>query len=214
MKHITIIIPTRNRFPKLKRALDSILNVKNVDIIVVCDGDESTYKNLSAKSFEDIKRILIPKHKGSVYCRNYAMQNVKDGVLCFCDDTTFRSNAVDIALKEFNRYFPDDDGVLGLRQNHQHHPAGITLIGQKFLNRYPDRQVFNPQYNLFACQEIEWLATHYGKFQMSKDILVNHYHPCFYPNEKDKTHIEGRITKNKDMRLIQERKQKGLIWGL
>jgi len=214
MKKLSIIIPTRGRYEKLMRCLDCIPIVDYVQIIIVCDNDKMTYANLKhSRLFDHLILILIGEHKGSVYCRNQAMEEVKDGIVAICDDMDFRPGMVKEVFDEYNFYFPNDDGVLGLRHNYDHHPSGTAIVGKEFLKYYPDKQLFYPRYYQFAAQEIHWLASKLNKFQMSKNIIINHHHPCFEKDEMDITHTEARKFKKEDMSLIAKRQKLGLIWG-
>ena len=88
------------------------------------------------------------------------------------------------------------------------------MVGQKFLQRYPDKQLFFPGYFHFACQEILDLCLKIGdKFVCDHEAVVLHKHPCNFKEEMDQTHIDARIKKREDHALIKERKEKGLIWG-
>ena len=193
MKNLDIVIATRDRYEKLKRALNSI----------------------PKKSFIKINIIIDKGCNGAVYCRNLVIPKCEDGVLYATDDMTFEPNAIENALSAFNRKFPDDDGVVGFVQIPDNfHPTGVALVGQKFLQRYPDKQLFNPEYFHFACQEIYWLASRLGKFHQEPTAIIRHYHPAFFKEEMDKTHQEARIHREKDHALMRERQAKGLIWGL
>ena len=101
MKHITILIPTRNRLEKLKKTLASIPNLSYVDVIVICDNDEVTWQYINKYYFSGIQvRILFtdswkhPTFSGSVKCKNSFMEEVKDGLLYATDDIIFQEGAI------------------------------------------------------------------------------------------------------------------------
>jgi len=219
MKHITILIPTRNRIEKLKKTLVSIPKLDYIDTIVICDNCYDTLEFVRKLNNPKIfPAVVVPRYGtfgGSVVCKNTYSSDVQDGLLYATDDVIFRENAIQNAFECFNKNFPDDDGVVGfVQEGNAFHPTGVGLVGQKFLQRYPDKKLFFPGYFHFACQEIHDLCQKLGgKFIQEKQASVLHKHPCNFREEMDQTHIDARIRKREDHALIKERKAKGLIWG-
>lgn len=217
MKSIDLIIPTRNRLRKLKRCLRSIPSSANgipIRVTVVCDGDQITAQHLQAEP-NSIRVIHVKEHSGSVYCRNLVSQNVEDALLYATDDIRFKRNAVAEAVKEMEKHFPDGDGVVGFNQINakKFSIAGVALMGQKFLQRYPGRKFLFPGYFHFSCQEIEFLGKKLGKIILAKKAHIIHYHPSFMKNESDDTHREAREYRKLDRKMSNQRYGKGLIWG-
>jgi hypothetical protein len=120
-----------------------------------------------------------------------------------------------------DKHFPDSDGVIGLHKENQgvvEDPktgfyAGVALVGQKFLKRYPNRKLFCPLYFLFAAQEVTKLAINLEKIRMAKNAKFKHFSPNKIPGAMDRTHKEGRKWKPVDRALRWERGQNGIIWG-
>lgn len=218
MKHIDLIIPTRNRWKKLQRCLKSIsFDISDIilEVIIVCDGDhETAHKLLSSNESLVTRVIYVKKHSGSVYCRNLVTQTVEDALIYGVDDIEFLPGSIEIAVEKMREYYPDGDGVVGFNYvNSSQSKAATCLVGQKFLVRYPQRKLFYPEYFHFSCQEIERLASKLDKFQFEENAKVNHYHPGSNHSELDKTHAEARVYKNKDLKLSSKRSATGLIWG-
>jgi len=220
MKHITILLPTRNRIEKLKRTLTSIPRLDYIDVWVICDHDKTTVEFIRKLNDEQIKAFpVVPGvqtfNYGSVFCKNAFTRKVSDGLLYATDDIIFQENAIQNAFECFNRNFLDDDGVVGFVQiGNAFHPTGVGLVGQKFLQRFPNKMLFYPGYFHFACQEIYDLCLKLGgKFVQEKQAVILHKHPCNYKEELDQTHLDARLFKNEDHKLMEERKKKGLIWG-
>ena len=224
MKHIDIIVATRNRWKKLLKMLESIPPLDHVNVMVACDNDPDTYDALGQCYKESyLRRVLIARTiigsevstpSGSVKCRNFLAKDVNDGLLYVTDDIVFEPGSIEAAFECFNQSFPDDGGVVGFIQNNEFHPTGIALLGQKFLQRYPDKQLFCPQYFHFACQEIYNLCNKIGgKFVQCPNAKIFHNHPCYYRDAMDQTHVDARIHKDEDMQLISRRGAAGLIWG-
>lgn len=214
MKKITIIIPTRNRFDKLQKCLNSIPKVDYLETWVICDNDPETFIKLS-NFREDVTVYQNNKHEGSVVCRNFLTPLVPDGLIYLTDDMWFPEDFdFEKLIEIFNRNFPDDDGVIGIPQNlPDYHPTGAALVGQKFLQRYPEKKLFNPAYYTFACQEVYDLAETIENLFIMWHQKVNHDHPAFNSDLIDKTHHDARKFKNKDMNLMKKRQKQGLIWG-
>lgn len=211
---IEIIIATRNRYGKLLKTLDSIPDKYQVKII--CDGDLDTFRELLHHK-KNFALLLYNEFKqGAVSTRNTICETCSHSLIYSTDDMTFNDGAIEQAENEFNDLFPDTDGVLGFTQtgNRKFHPAGVALVGKKFLDRYPGRHLFFPDYYHFACQEIYWLADKLNKFHFSEKAIINHMNPMVNPEHMDQTHHDGRIFKDKDHALIKDRLAKGLIWGM
>lgn len=226
MKTIDIVIPTLNRLEKLKRTLKSVPFHDGIHAHVAFDGDYlDAHKAMEAFSdwvYEDSLSDNITwepwrpeRHIGSVACRNRITPYCDDGVLPATDDVVFRPGAFEKMLAQFNARFPDDDGVLGIRQDRKcHHPTGVSLVGQNFLKRYPGKLLFYPRYFHFAAQEILWHAESLKRFAMTEEILLDHYHPGFINAERDETHLITSSHRKEDQMIRNARKVQGSIWGL
>jgi len=217
VKQIDLIIPTRNRLQKLKRCLSSIpssaLGIP-IKVTVVCDEDPMTAYLLQANP-NSIEMVTVENHRGSVYCRNLISQNVTDALLYATDDIEFKENAIAEAVKIMGQHFPDGDGIVGFNQINarKFSVAGVALMGQKFLQRYPERKFLFPGYFHFSCQEVEYLGKKLGNILLAEKAEIIHYHPSFIKNEVDNTHVEARLHRKRDRALSNERYEKGLIWG-
>lgn len=230
MNKTLILIPTRGRNEKLYKCLESIEGCKYEDIIhvgIIFDNDEDGFSKFEPERFDlnSSTRLLLSEWAegvedpaGSVHCRNsvLAENRFKDyNVLYAVDDVIFKPGSIDAAINELYENFPDTDGVIGFRQDgNNFHSTGMALVGSKFVDRYPDRQLFYPGYFHFAAQEIYWHADKLGKFkQGSEAVCVEHFHPQRNDVKVDQTHIEARKHKKEDMNLINKRLDAGLIWG-
>lgn len=219
MKHIDIIIPTRNRYEKLCRCIRSI--PESIDtivhsIIVICDGDHDTIEQLIRDNNGLISKIIyVRDHRGSVFCRNLATQAVEDALIYATDDIEFKEGAIDAAVEAMHKYFPDEDGVIGFNQINakSFSMAGVGLVGQKFLRRYPNRKLFYPRYFHFSCQEIERLGNKLNRIKLEEKAAILHYHPAKNLSERDTTHIEARRDRMKDRQISSQRRANKIIWG-
>jgi len=223
----TILIPTRNRFKKLLRTFESIDldEFEDLSVCFICDGDLNTY-NWLEKNFREWARldsdqvtILMSKqHVGSVRCRNYAinllMLSEPRNILSGTDDISFKEGSIRKAMMDFEKRFPDTDGVVGFRQTGvpNFNPAGVSIIGKKFIERYPGHKVFCEEYFHFSVQELLWHAEKVNRFFLSTAEIF-HHHPAFHKMERDETHVEARKWKDRDHRIMRERQRVNQIWG-
>ena len=219
MKHIDLIIPTRNRWEKLQRCLRSIPRVLpqvELNITIICDGDRETAEKLIVSNNGQVGHlVLVAKHSGAVYCRNLVTQCAEDALLYATDDIEFKPGAIEVATESMREHFPDDDGVVGFNQigKQEFSKAGVALVGQQFLRRHPGKKLFYPKYFHFSCQEIERLALRLGKLHFEEQAMLCHYHPIWNREEMDNTHVEAREHRKDDQKISSERRAKKLIWG-
>jgi hypothetical protein len=222
MRQIDIIIPSRGRLEKLRRLLATIPGQAfgiRIVVHVAVDGDRVTYDAI--KDDPQVAAVFFEGHHGSVFLRNWMAGLCADAVLFAVDDMEFRPGSIESAIRSMRERYFGGDGVIGFTQEGQahFHPAGVVLMGQRFLQRYPEKKPYFPGYFLFACQEITWLADAIRKaegketFYLDPDAVILHNHPCEHPEEMDQTHRDGRIRKAEDMALIKDRQARGLIWG-
>jgi hypothetical protein len=216
MRRIDVVIATRGRFKKLMRMLESIPpRVEGMEIrIKICvDNDAETYERI--KVVPRLEVFFMPKQAGNVYCRNFLLEKTEDAAIYAVDDIVFKPRSIETAVEEFKREFPDDFGVLGFSQDgNTFHPTGVAMVGGPFLDRYPQRHLFCPEYFHFAAQEVYAAAVHWGRFFLSRRARVYHFHPVYHQEEMDETHREARVHKHGDMRKKREREARGEIWGI
>lgn len=210
---VTVLIPTRNRWDRLLKTLESIPDYDWIDVCIVCDDDRYTFEKLSKYPY---KRILNTPHRGAVYCRNLYLSKSNTRVICATDDIEFCENSIENAMHTFEDYFPNEDGVVGFVQTpHRYHPAGVVLVGQAFLRRFPDGYLYCPYYYHFACQEILWYCDKVGGLFISDDTAkIIHHNPTRDRKLLDNTHKEARKYKKQDEVNQKNRKSNDLIWGL
>jgi hypothetical protein len=217
MKHIDLIVPTRNRIVKLRRMLDSLpkkIEDVTIDVIVVCDGDRGSAMAMFMD--ERANRVTyVKEHSGSVYCRNLVTASAKDAVFYATDDIVFSEGSFEAAIAAMKEHFPDDDGVIGWTQGNGGgcSPTAWALVGKTFLARYPGKKLFYPGYFHFSCQEIEFASRGLDKFYSEPAAHVTHFHPKDNPEEKDDTHYEARSKRGADKELSFSRQREGLVWG-
>jgi len=214
MNHLDIVVPTRNRSAKLLRMLRSIPIDARFSIVLVCDGETITQQVLQnlLPNRPFMRIIRTAKQQGSAYCRNLAIKDCEDGVLYATDDIVFDPGSIAYIMESFNKRYPDNDGVVGFTQRKsKFHPTGVALVGKKFVQRYPFKQLFFPGYFHFCCQEVHELAVKLDRFYLDPKATLFHYYPSSH--EADQTHFEARKYKAEDFKLRRRRKKLGIIWG-
>lgn len=93
---LSIIITTYNRKDILKRCLNSIRaqNYKNVEIIVVDDNSQPSYKQEIIKEFPEVKYIYQNKNTGPSVARNNGISIARNNyVVIMDDDDIFKPSA-------------------------------------------------------------------------------------------------------------------------
>jgi len=187
---IHIIIPTLDRYQSLIQTIKSLninSNFRDFMIHVVVDGNKPYYKRLGNQNLPNTRLIFNPVRIGwgksiNMVIRLLEPRMIEEAInetpLFFSasDDLQFDSGTLGNALFDMNQHFPDGDGVIGIRQDLKHFcPAAFSLVGNKFVNRFPDRQLYNPIYDHFCVDSELW---HYAlsekKFFFSKNALVVH----------------------------------------
>ena len=206
MEQLTIIIPTRNRPHELSQCLKSIPDDPRISVVVGCDGDYRTKRDLKNK-FPNIEFRASIHNIGSVAMRNDLIKYYcDDGVLWATDDIIFNDiNIIDI----YNEHFKEDEGVLGFHQRpNKYNPVGVGMAGKNFLKHYPEKKLFCEQYFHFAAHEIGFAALEREVMKMDDRVWLTH------KQKYDNTAKHARKYRLKDLNLKEERKKNNLIWGM
>lgn len=230
---VDIIVATRNRHKKLERMLNSLETacIKNKLKIFIGFDNEGKDDTGFLDKFRGKYEIYTFHYEtggnlGAVYIRNDLSENhAFDSILYATDDIIFGPNSIDDAVHTLQVIHDDLDGVVGFRQtgNKKFHPAGVALIGKKFMNRFPERKIFYPGYFHFACQEVFLLAcslrrenkgSGMPRFLQSPRAWVRHDNPNINKESMDQTHRDARVKTKEDHELMKKRKEAGKVWGL
>lgn len=220
MEQITVFINTKNRLQHLQRCLSSIPPEPWIQVIVACDGnvDASEVLQISRLSLRPDMIVWCREDMGVVARANLIAPLVQDGLMGIPDDVEFFTDTLFRAREMFNREFPNDDGILGLHQEGLpgYCPTAISLMGQKFLQRYPGKRFCYPGYYHFCSDtEVYHHAKTLGKFKFAgNDIKVYHHQPGYEGRELDPTWHASRIHQREDAQLFESRQAAGMIWGL
>ena len=211
---ITIAIPIVS-FDRLGLLLKEIKSIeagtyKDTCVVIVVDGNRSLYEALKEKlpSFKG-SIVLNEKRRGWVASINRVFKEFDSEYYIYgSDDLVFPFKCIEDAMETMKENFPDGYGVVTLGRKHK---AIFGLIGRKWVEHFPDRQVFCPFYTHYGADpEHTEFAIRVGKFAYPADrnSQVIHY------RTNDKTRIYSRASRFKDLTLHQEREAKGRLWGI
>ena len=218
---LDIVIPSRNRLKKLYDCIDSIREaVKEIPevectIHIFVDFGESLFDVVSDMDIF-IVHTLEEEYRAPLFWNKY-LKTMEADVLCYLNDDIKLDK---YCLKEALSFLKglDYDGVIGLNQSNQtgttNCSAAFGMIGSKFADRFPNREVFCPDYYcLYLDEELMKYAQSLNKFIFCNSAKLEHYHPSFTKEKPDDTHIHNRRHKQIDIEIYNLRKEKNLLWG-
>jgi len=206
---VAIIIPTYNRLESLKRTVHSISAGyhSNIHIIIVIDGNNEMRPVFPAPFVTVLRN---EKRMDWIFSINRILKETKDAdaVIYASDDLNFPQDAISKAVTAMRTHFPDSDGVISLRQNCPGVDSAFGLMGRKFIDRFPDCQVFCPDYTHYVSDvELGKFAKSINKFRFCEDVILEHDRPT------DKTRELGLTVLTADRATQNERIKKSLLWG-
>jgi hypothetical protein len=218
--HVNVCIPTIDRFDLIRQTVKTIVwgmvpgGYKNVSItIIVDDGRQAYYEKLSGYYHihqEDgfIKIMFNPKRLGWPKSLNRIFKETDDDFYFHAsDDLIFNKNTITKAMADMKKHFPDGDGVIGITQQlGKFCPAAFGLVGRKWINRFPDRQMFYPKYVHFCGDSELWrYSRSIKRFHLSK-ATVHHNRPF------DNCKKLAQTTLARDRRIWFPRRDSGKFW--
>ncbi len=222
---IEIAIPTKNREIKLLKCLGSIdLARKQIEdklFVYVYFSIEKEYREIDfllTKYPYIFTRLLDKEYNASEFWNNHLKDSNADIFYYINDDVILAPDCLKNSIESMNKYFPNEDGVIGLNQENipreQQCKAAFGGIGREFINRFPKRQVFMPKYKrFFLDQELYEYSNKIGKFYFDETAKLIHMHPAFNPDWMDEIHVDVRKRLAKDKELHGDRKNRKLLWG-
>ncbi len=158
---------------------------------------------------------ILKNSTGWLPAVNKALREVEGYFLMGGDDMTFFTNAIDIAMETMEDNYPDGDGVIGLNQSNMENfcKAGFVLVGRKFIDRFPDSQLYCPDYlHYFSDPELMAFAKSINRFTYAEDAKVLHFHPAV-TGKQDETNKVSRTRWKHDKDVSNKRLEKGYLWG-
>lgn len=209
---VTIIIPTcsSGRIPLLIQTVESIQSgsYKDIHPIIVADGNPHIYA-VASKQLHNITIVLNKKRRDWVFSMNRILREFdSDYYIYASDDLIFPPDCIKHAMAAMQKRYPDGDGVVSLGKKNR---CIFGLFGQKFVNHFPNRQVFCPDYIhyhsdgelLEAVKKLKKLT-----FPPERESQVTHF------RLNDETRILARRIRGRDRKIWHEREEKGYLWGI
>lgn len=197
---LAVVIPTFNRFEKLANCIASV-------------EAQVTDFPVRIHAIEDVDHLMA----FGVW-NKFLKENPGTNVAYICDDTVLRPNCLQAAWNALTKL--NMDGLVGFHQANIQGKSGTSqsamgIIGTKFADRYPGRQVFCPLYTRFvADDELGQYARKLGKFIFCTEAQLDHYHPAHYKDLVDETHnlVREPLAVTRDRNLHKKRKAENRLW--
>ena len=218
--HINVCIPTIARFDLIRKTILSIVwgmrpgCHKNLSITIIVDAGRKEYfdqlsnyytihqKGGFIKILFNKKRLGWPNSMNRIF-----WETDHDFYFYASDDLGFRSDTITKAMADMKRLFPDGDGVIGITQQlGKFCPAAFGLVGRKWVNRFPNRQMMYPKYIHFCSDSELWrYSRSIKRFHLSK-ASVHHNRPF------DNCKKLAQTTLTRDRRIWFPRRDSGKFW--
>ena len=206
--HVTITIPTFDRWPLLQRTVETIhgSSYKDLSVLIIVDGNQTLLplaRSLQAEVMFNEKRM------DWVWSTNRGLQHIKHGAVIYgSDDLEFDPQCIEIAVEKLKAEAPDTDGLVAIKQNVIGCSTAFGLLGHRFIERFPNRSALCPDYVHYVSD------SELGRFARS----IGRLHPCdearvIHHRLQDATYRVAKPLEVQDFYYIDERRKAGLLWG-
>jgi len=211
--HVDVIISTYDRLELLKKCIKSIVesDYKEVSIVVAIDGNEGMLKSLVS---EPITAVFNLQRIDCVASLNKLVPLCKKGAILYAaDDLEFRPDCISQLVARLREHFPDSDGMIGLQQYCEEKgffgsKGAFALMGRKFVDRFPNGQIFCPDYIHFNSDtELKSFAQRNNLFHFCSGAIVHH------SRLQDRTYALGEKVTAQDRNMLKVRHEGGYLWG-
>src|SRR3989344_3156925 len=158
---ISIVIPNKNNFSKLKKCLESInkSDFKEYEIIVIDDGsDKETKQRYSEIKSAKLKVLFNAKNRGPSFSRNLGANEAKGDIILFIDSDCY---VFQDTLNKIDKFFKEN--------------KNISCLGGTYTTRSASGKFFDDfqslTVNYFETKKIDadYLAGHC--FAVRKDVF-------------------------------------------
>ncbi|MBR2469123.1 MAG: glycosyltransferase family 2 protein [Fibrobacter sp.] len=129
---ISVVIPSYNRAPLLKRAMESVLNqsYSDIELIVVDDGSTDDTAQVVGKFKDSRVRYVYQKNSGACVARNRGVDEATGDYIAFHDsDDLWHSNKLELQLEALTKQGAD---VLFCRMNRVVSGKKVGLVSDYF----------------------------------------------------------------------------------
>jgi GT2 family glycosyltransferase len=221
---ITIGIPTYDRYERLRETLASLSYQTHGlwKAIVYMNGSppELLHKMTNLTLWDP--RIYFyseDERIGWVKAQNNIAQMYKGFFFYGADDIVLEPDCLFQAMCAMRDQFPDGDGLIGVNQINFETaglpcwPGAFGLVGEKFLDRFPSRNLFCEDYmDHYSDVELVQYAESIGKFYYCKKAHVHHFHPMVTKTMDATAKIISKTHKAMRSRYVM-RQAYGYLWG-
>ncbi len=212
---VTVSIPivSAERLSLLYHEIESLQTqtYENIKIVIVVDGDGRLFSLIRIAN-ENLKLkntcvVYNERRRDWVYAQNSILKLFdSDFYVCASDDHFFPPDCIKTAVESSISHFPDGDGVVSLWKRNN---AVIGLFGRKWVERFPEREVFCPEYTHYCA---DWECVEFAKkikklINIPGDIKVHHN------GITDKTHSLSLKARDRDAERRRIRQERGYLWG-
>ena len=215
IKDVRVIIPTKNRKKKLAKAVSSIdsrveliVEGSDIDLDIDCSLISREFVYNEDKSEERDMSFVPAINRNCIKGKH---------IIVSSDDIYYEEDTIEIAYRELIARFPDTDGVIGINNYNlgtAGHEGAVTLVGDKFLDRFPDRKIFCPEYwHFYVDTELTLLAKKLGRFYFCVEARVFHDHPCITKSYDATHHYKRSERHTRDGEVWKQRQESGKLWG-
>ena len=209
---VTVIIPTcsSERIPLLIQTVESIQagSYKDVHVIVVADGNPHIAQ-VANKKLHNVSVILNKERRDWVFSINRVLKEFDSPYYIYAsDDLVFPPDCIKHAMATMQKRFPDGFGLVTISKKIR---CPFALIGRKFVEHFPDRQVFCPELIHYGGDsELYRAVIKLGKFAYPPERAsqVKHF------RLKDETWKLAKSTRSRDRAIFHRRQEKGYLWGV
>ena len=224
MKMIDIHIPTYKRNDKLKLCVESIHEARKrlYDVVVrvslhfsIEEDRVKFYKTPIGRTCHC--HLLENEFKPPLFWNEELSFSNADAFVYLTDDVILHPHCLVNAWEQLMRKL-SFDGVVGFKianaTDGQPCQAAFGMIGREFKKRFPEAQVFCPEYYCFYLDmELQNFSTSIGKFIFCEEAQLDHAHPVFINSLPDECHIHHRRNAHKDKIMWTLRNAEKLLWG-
>lgn len=209
---IIVAIPTcsSERIPMLIKGVESMQagSYKNVHPVILVDGNPGMCEVIN-KKLHNVSIISNRERMDWVFSTNRILKEFDSEYYIFAaDDLFFPPDCIEYAMIKMGQCFPDGLGVVGIGKKHK---CAFGLLGHKFVEHFPDHQVFCPDYIHYASDAELWLTAN----KLEKIAYIAHRPSSVaHLKMKDETWRIAEGFRARDQAIFHQRKEMGLNWGI
>lgn len=221
---LDVVIPTYQRQEKLFRGIESIVIARKechtIEVILhiyfSIKKDMEECIGMQAKKDWIKYHLLTEEFKASTFWNDHLRTMEADALCYLTDDVELDKDCLINGWESLSDV--EFDGVVGFKMSNatdgQPCEAAFGMLGRKYAERFPARDVFCPEYWCFFCDsELEEYAKSIDKFYFNKQAILQHAHPSFTNEKPDATHTWHRRHSMEDHAVRNFRKKKKILWG-